>query len=148
MKRFLSLCGVLLCLCSACSPALAVDESPVETTPSNTTAPVESAVPDGYLPPDDFFSLYSADDYTVSAYSVQSEPNTPVTSASGLKGVLINLFGEYSPCITQLRYQSYNSNYTYVNDISYDVPWIASCVIFGVVLYCVFRLGGALLCKV
>lgn len=100
-----------------------------------------------YLAPDDFFA--TQEDYTISVMAVQSTPNTPVESSSGLKGILIQLFGPYSPTITQLRYQSNTStNYTYVNDISPDWPWICSCGVFALVLFCVFRLGGALLCRV
>lgn len=99
-----------------------------------------------YLPPDEFLSL--EDDYSISVLAVQSTPNTPVESAIGLKGILIQLFGPYSPTITQLRYQSNTStNYTYVNDISPDWPWICSCGVFALVLFCVFRLGGALFCR-
>ena len=99
-----------------------------------------------YLPPDEFFA--SEDDFSISVLAVQTTPNTPVTSATGLKGILLQLFGDYSPTITQLRYQANNnSTYTYVNDISPDYPWIWSAVIFSIVLFCVFRLGGALLCR-
>lgn len=101
----------------------------------------------GYLPPDQFFSLVS--DYSISVIAVQTSPNTPVDSSSGLKGILLKMFGSYSPTITQLRYQSNTStNYTYVNDISPDYPWIASAVVFAIVLYCTFKLGGTFLCKV
>lgn len=99
-----------------------------------------------YLPPNDFFQL--EDDFSISVLAVQSTPNTPVTSATGLKGILIQMFGPYDPTITQFRYQSNTStNYTYVNDISPDYPWLCACGIFAIVLYCVFRLGGALLCR-
>lgn len=99
-----------------------------------------------YLPPDAFF--LAEDDYSVELLAVQSAPNTPVESASGLKGILIQLFGPYSPTITQLRYQSNTStNYTYVNDIAPDYPWICAAGLFTVVLYCTFKLGGTLLCK-
>lgn len=99
-----------------------------------------------YLPPDEFFS--TEDDYSVEVYAVQTAPNTPVESSSGLKGILLQLFGPYSPTVTQFRYQSNTStNYTYVNDISPDYPWIWSAIIFAVVLYCIFKLGGTLLCK-
>lgn len=99
-----------------------------------------------YVSPADFFA--GEDDYSISVFAVQSTPNTPVESASGLKGILIQLFGPYSPTITQLRYQSNTStNYTYVNDISPDWPWICSCGVFALVLFCVFRLGGAALCR-
>lgn len=100
-----------------------------------------------YLPPDDFLAL--EDDYSIQVLAVQTTPNTPVESSSGLKGVLLQLFGPYNPTITQLRYQSNTStNYTYVNDISPDYPWIAAASIFAIVLYCTFKLGGTLFCKV
>lgn len=99
-----------------------------------------------YLPPDEFFTV--EDDYSISVMAVQTTPNTPVTSATGLKGILISLFGSYDPTVTQFRYQSNTStNYTYVNDISPDYPWLCSAAIFAIVLYSVFRLGGSLLCK-
>lgn len=99
-----------------------------------------------YLPPDDFFAVEN--DYSIAVIAVQSTPNTPVESANGLKGILIQLFGSYSPTITQLRYQSNTStNYTYVNDISPDYPWLCAAGLFAVVLYCTFKLGGTFLCK-
>lgn len=99
-----------------------------------------------YLSPDDFFAVEN--DYAVEAYAVQTSPNTPVESSSGLKGILLSLFGPYNPTITQLRYQSNTStNYTYVNDISPDYPWLSAAGIFAIVLYCTFKLGGTLLCK-
>lgn len=104
--------------------------------------------PTGYMAPDDFFSTFSEDEYSVSVISVQSTPNTPVTSSSGLKGILLSMFGPYDPPVTQFRYQANsNSTYTYVNDVQPDYPWIAAAVIFAVVLFCVFKMGGALLCR-
>lgn len=100
-----------------------------------------------YLAPDDFFA--AEDDYSVEVYAVQTSPNTPVESSSGLKGILLQLFGPYAPTVTQFRYQSNTStNYTYVNDISPDFPWLCSAAIFAIVLYCTFKLGGTLFCKV
>lgn len=100
-----------------------------------------------YLPPDEFLSTES--DYSIEVLAVQSSPNTPVTTASGLKGIMLQLLGSYDPTITQLRYQSNTStNYTYVNDISPDYPWLVSAGIFAIVLYCVFKLGGTLFCKI
>lgn len=99
-----------------------------------------------YLSPDDFFAV--EDDYSVEVYAVQTAPNTPVESSTGLKGILLQLFGPYSPTVTQFRYQSNTStNYTYVNDIAPDYPWLSAAAIFAIVLYCIFKLGGTLLCK-
>lgn len=129
--RFLSVCVALVCLMSL--SAFAVSPS--------------SDVSDGYLPEDEFLEMYG-NDYSIEVYAVQSGPNSPVTSSSGLKGILLDLFGPYDPVITQLRYQSNtSSNYTYVNNIELDYPWLCSAGIFAIVLYCLFRMGGALLCK-
>lgn len=100
-----------------------------------------------YLSPDEFLS--TEDDFSIQVLAVQTSPNTPVSSASGLKGIMLQLLGSYDPTITQLRYQSNTStNYTYVNDISPDYPWLVSAGIFAIVLYCVFKLGGTLFCKI
>lgn len=118
-----------------------------QLAPMPSDDPVPSVGPSSdYLPPDDFFTLY--DDYSVQVIAVQTNPNTPVTSATGLKGILINLLGSYDPTVTQFRYQSNTStNYTYVNDISPDYPWLCAAAVFAIVLYCTFKLGGTFLCK-
>lgn len=112
-------------------------------------SPEPSSVPDGgYLPLEEFLQV-AGDDYTVEAYAIQSVPNTPVESSAGLKGILLDLFGPYMPTITQLQYrQGSNQYYTYVNDISPDYPWLCSAGIFALVLLCLFKLGGALLCRI
>lgn len=142
LKSFVSVVMVfslsIICLLSSASATGSVP--PVETVPVE-----ESATPE-YLPPEQFFAL--AAEEGIEPYAVQSEPNTPITSSTGLKGVLLDLFGPYMPTITQLQYrQGSNQYYTYVNDISLDYPWLCSAAIFAIVLYCVFRLGGSLLCK-
>lgn len=97
-----------------------------------------------YLPPDDFFE--SEDSYDIQVMAVQTVPNTPVESSTGLKGIIIDLLGPYMPTVTQLRYQSNTStNYTYVNDISPDFPWLCSAAVFAIVLFCVFKLLGGVL---
>lgn len=101
----------------------------------------------GYLPPDDFFD--TEDDFSIQVMALQTTPNTPVTDSTGLKGIMLSLLGPYDPPITQFRYQSNTStNYTYVNDIQPDYAWMCSAAIFAIVLFCVFRLGGALVCKI
>lgn len=128
----------IICLLSSASAAGSV--------PPAETVPVEESATPQYLPPDEFFSL--ADEEGIEVYAVQSEPNTPVTSSTGLKGILLDLFGPYEPTITQLQYrQGSNQYYTYVNDISPDYIWLSSAGIFALVLFCVFRLGGVVLSK-
>lgn len=136
--RLFSLLFILLSLLSLCTFAAGPESSPES-----------SSVPDGgYLPLEEFLQV-AGDDYTVEAYALQSEPNTPVESSTGLKGILLDLFGPYMPTITQLQYrQGSNQYYTYVNDISPDYPWLCSAGIFALVLLCLFKLGGALLCRI
>lgn len=133
-KPFFRVCSLLFVLvCFLSVSAFAVVPSP--------------DVSDGYLPEDEFLEMYG-NDYSIEVYAVQSGPNSPVTSSSGLKGILLDLFGPYDPVITQLRYQSNtSSNYTYVNNIDLDYPWLCSAGIFAIVLYCLFKMGGALLCR-
>lgn len=108
---------------------------------SGVLSPIASAA---YLPPDEFFE--TEDDYSIEVLALQTNPNTPLTSASGLKGIMLNLLGAYDPPITQFRYQSNTStNYTYVNDIQPDYPWMCSAAIFAIVLFCVFKLLGGVL---
>lgn len=132
--RILALLLVSLSLFSVSSFAVDAEQSPGESS-------------GGYLPLDEFLQV-AGDDYTVEVYAVQSDPNTPVTSSTGLKGILLDLFGPYMPTITQLQYrQGSNQYYSYVNDISPDYPWLCAAAIFALILLCLFKLGGALLCR-
>lgn len=70
---------------------------------------------------------------------------SPVVSADGLKGVLLELLGPYDTVVTQYRYQQgSNQYYSYVNDIQPDYPWIASAVLFIALLLSLFHLLGRL----
>lgn len=114
--------------------------------PALATDNIVSIDNSGYLSPSDFFAL--EDDFSISVLAVQTSPNSPVTSSTGLKGVLISLFGPYDPVITQLRYQSNTStNYTYVNDIAPDYPWLCSAGLFTVMIFALMRIWGAVLCR-
>lgn len=133
------------CLCGMASATALPSESPFVTSSAQSVDFEESATPE-YLPPEQFFALVAEEG--IEPYAVQTEPNTPITSSTGLKGILLDLFGPYMPTITQLQYrQGSNQYYTYTSDISPDYPWLCSAAIFAIVLYCVFRLGGSLLCK-
>lgn len=68
---------------------------------------------------------------------------SPIVSADGLKGVLLELLGPYDTVVTQYRYQQgSNQYYSYVNDIQPDYPWIASAVLFIALLLSLFHLLG------
>lgn len=71
---------------------------------------------------------------------------SPITSSAGLKGVLLDVIGPYDNIVTQYRYQqSGNSYYSYVNEITPDWPWIGSCLLFIVLVSCIFKLIGRML---
>lgn len=88
-------------------------------------------------------SSVSPDEVDLSGYTLDGMETfalSPVTSSTGLKGVLLKVIGPYDNIITQFRYQSNtSSNYTYVHEMTPDYPWIASAVLFIVLLYSVFQ---------
>lgn len=66
---------------------------------------------------------------------------SPIESSTGLKGILLDILGPYDNIVTQFKYQQgNNSYYTYVNEITPDYPWIASAVLFIVLLVSIFAL--------
>lgn len=79
-------------------------------------------------------------------YGVQVFALSPITSGNGLKGILLDILGDYDGIVVQYRYQSNTStNYTYVNEIQPDYPWLASAVLFISLLWSLFMVGGRLL---
>lgn len=79
----------------------------------------------------------------VSIYSVS--PVTP-SDTNGLKAVLLGLIGNYDAIVVEYEYRNPNNNYnSYLREIQTDYVWIASFCMLALVVYCVFRLGGALI---
>ncbi len=74
-------------------------------------------------------------------------PVTP-SDSSGLKAVLLEFIGDYDPVIVEYEYRNQNSQYSsYLREVQPDYPWLVSCGLLVVVIYCLFRLGGALFCR-
>lgn len=73
-------------------------------------------------------------------------PVTP-SDTSGLKAVLLEVIGPYDAIVVEHQYESYNGSFNYVREIQYDFPWLCSCGLFVVVLFCVLRGGLAYLCR-
>lgn len=71
----------------------------------------------------------------------------PVTpgDATGFKAVLLGLLGNYDPPVVQFEYTSSNNYRQYVNEIQPDYVWLCSCGLLALMIFCLFRLGGALL---
>lgn len=71
-------------------------------------------------------------------------PVTP-SDTSGLKAVLLSFIGNYDPPIVQFEYTTSNSYKQYVNEIQPDYVWICSFALIALFIYCLFKLGGALI---
>ena len=73
----------------------------------------------------------------------------PDATSGTLLAVLYGLLGKPVTAYTYKVRTSYQSDYIgYVTQqLDYDANWIASLVLLIVVLFCIFKAGGALLCK-
>ena len=71
-------------------------------------------------------------------------PVTPDDS-TGFKAVLLGLLGNYDPPVVQFEYTTSNNYRQYVNEIQPDYVWLCSCGLLALMIFCLFKLGGALL---
>ena len=71
-------------------------------------------------------------------------PVTP-TDTTGLKAVLLSFIGDYDPPVVQYEYTTSNNYKQYVNEILPDYVWICSFALISLFIYCLFKLGGALI---
>lgn len=63
-----------------------------------------------------------------------------------LKPYSLALFiGNYDPPIVQFEYTTNNNYKQYVNEIQPDYVWICSFALIALFIYCLFKLGGALI---
>lgn len=140
MKRFVSvLCAVLVVAC-LCVPAFAAEpDSGVSDSQTVLVPDVnvynEIVVPDG----EDLGTYIGTSVYAMSP--VGSE------DASGLKAVMLALIGDWDSIVVEHAYQSSQGYTNYVREIQLDYPWLCSCAVFLVVLFCVLRGGFSVLCK-
>lgn len=127
MKRWLMACALCLC-CVVCVgfAAPAADDMDAVAVSSGD-------------------ELFSSDDAGITTYSVLS-PVTP-DNTNGLVSVVLSVIGDYNPIVAEHRYQTSSGTWNYVREIQPDYTWLVSAAIFALVLYCVFRLWGGILCK-
>lgn len=101
-----------------------------------------------YVLPDDSYIVNPQEmeptEVEVSAYAM--DPITP-SNSNGLKAILLDILGNYSAIQVEMRYTNTNGTYSYVREIQPDYVWMASAFLFIVMVWCVFKLGGAILCK-
>lgn len=89
----------------------------------------------------------TAPSYPVLTDSVVATGLAPVTPSdtTGLKSVLLSFIGNYDPPVVQYEYTTSNSYKQYVNEIQPDYVWICSFALIALFIFCLFKLGGALL---
>ena len=82
----------------------------------------------------------SIDNITVTSVSPVEPSDT-----SGLKAALLGVLGSYDPVIVEYQYSDRNGYTNYLRDVQPDYVWLCSCALLALVIYCLFRLGGALI---
>ena len=72
---------------------------------------------------------------------------SPITSANatGLKAALLSVLGSYDTIVTVHQYQNSNNYNQYVTNVQPDYVWLAGAALLLLLIYCLFRLGGALI---
>lgn len=125
-----------------------------EVIPEEDVSETETEVPDETLEeiPDRNVEIEETnpdlgiEDGTITNISLMSvAPITP-EDTSGLKSVLLDVIGDYDPVIVEYEYQNSNNQYvSYLREVLPDYPWCASFLMLALFVYCIFRLGGALI---
>jgi hypothetical protein len=77
--------------------------------------------------------------------SVVSVSPIKPNDTTGLKAALLGVLGNYDPVIVEYQYSSGNGYTNYLREVQPDYIWICSFVLLALVIFCLFRLGGALL---
>ena len=67
------------------------------------------------------------------------------SDTTGLKSALLGVLGSYDPVIVEYQYSDRNGYTNYLRDVQPDYVWLCSCALLALVIYCLFRLGGALI---
>ena len=127
------------------SPALEVDSVTAEALVDAAIAKYAESTAAASDEPAESVAL---DDSIVdSDIALTSLPPVTPSDSNGFKAVLLSLVGNYDPVVVE---HSYTTNNGYVNktvEISPDYAWLASAAIVLVLCYCIFKAGGAVLCK-
>lgn len=119
-------------------PVDPVDDVPV---PTFTFDEVLAALPESTGSPD----VVSEDVFLTGVSRVSVPPVTP-SSTTGLKAALLTVLGNYDPVVVVYEYNiSSSSSSRYVTDTQPDYVWIASAALLCLVIWCLFKLGGALI---
>ena len=157
MKRFFALLLSCLILCLSVGAVYEVNDDTSIQAAASVSPPVDSlvdvpaptftldevlaALPESTGSPD----VVSEDVVLTGVSRVSIPPVTP-SSTTGLKAALLTVLGNYDPVVVVYQYNTSGSGYSsYATDIQPDYAWIASAALLCLVIWCLFKLGGALL---
>lgn len=157
MKRFFALLLSCWILCLSVGAVYEVNDDTSIQTPAPVSPSVNSMVdvPAPTFTLDEVFaavpqSVGSSDvvseDVVLTGVSRVSIPPVTPSSTTGLKAALLTVLGNYDPVVVVYQYNTSGSGYSsYTTDIQPDYAWIASAALLCLVIWCLFKLGGALL---
>ena len=77
--------------------------------------------------------------------SVVSVAPIKPSDTTGLKSALLGVLGNYDPVVIEYEYNSGSGHTSYLREVQPDYVWICSFALLALVIFCLFRLGGALL---
>lgn len=77
--------------------------------------------------------------------SVTSVSPVQPSDTSGLKSALLGVLGNYDPVIVEYQYSDGDGRSRFLREVQPDYVWLCSCALLALVIYCLFRLGGALI---
>ena len=82
---------------------------------------------------------------TIDSITFSSVSPIEPSDTSGLKSALLGVLGNYDPVVVEYQYSDRSGYTSYLREIQPDYVWLCSCALLALVIYCLFRLGGALI---
>lgn len=141
MKKFCFLLCFFLIVFSLALPAFAAEgDGTGEGSSEDPVILVPDVVIDNKIVlPDNDLGTYvgSKVDIFSSAYS----------GSNDLKSVLLRFLGSWDTVVVEHSYEDTDGSMNYVHDTIPDYPWLCAAGLLIVIVFCLFRLGGSILCK-
>lgn len=92
-------------------------------------------------------SVVDNEQLILTSVDIRSVAPVQPSDTSGLKAALLGILGDYDPVVVEYQYQNNNGTYSYVREIQPDYVWLCSCALIVVVMFCLFKIGGAALSR-
>lgn len=140
--RFLFMAAFVVLFVATCLSVVSADEIQDSDLEHSATEPAESVAEIWLETQEDL--RQTADGRSVVIIRPPVEAVAPITpsDSSGLKAILLSLFGDYDPVVIEYAYTNTNGYVSYVREIEPDYAWMITAAIFAIVLYSFFRILG------